>query len=219
MTRGCAVAAMPKRTLIGWAEPMADTCRCHLPVDPPLDLPHWWPCRDPEPAKHVVAVAMYGQQPAFLRRVRVPGGWHTQGGWGEPSRCHAAEAVGGRRPLLGWRAARRRRRHSASRTEGSNSTAGSGDYGRALAAGAPERAWLPLSRRDHEQFRPWLTWMTCALDGLEHAVTDEAFAVACRQDSGIYRAVCGHMVAVLPMISPPGRRCRACVQAERGRHC
>jgi len=57
---------------------MADTCRCHLPFDPP-DGPHWWPRRDPEPGLGVVAVAICGADPTFLRQVRGPGGWHTLG--------------------------------------------------------------------------------------------------------------------------------------------
>lgn len=39
----------------------------------------WWPRRDPEPGLAVRAVALHGQDPEFLRRVRVPGGWHTEG--------------------------------------------------------------------------------------------------------------------------------------------
>ncbi len=57
---------------------MADTCRCHLPLDPPIGV-HWLPWRDPEPGLHVLAVALYDEEPSFLRRVRVPGGWHTEG--------------------------------------------------------------------------------------------------------------------------------------------
>jgi hypothetical protein len=57
---------------------VADVCRCHCPFDPPVG-PHWWPARDPEPGEHVRAVAIYGADPGFLRRVRVPGGWHSQG--------------------------------------------------------------------------------------------------------------------------------------------
>lgn len=55
----------------------------------------------------------------------------------------------------------------------------------------------------------WLTWMTCASDKLEHAITDEEFAAG--SDHGLYRAVCGHLVAVQPMISAPGRRCVGCL--------
>jgi len=57
---------------------VADTCRCHLPFDPPLG-PHWWPSRDPEPGLNVRAVALYGQTPTFLHRARALGGWRSQG--------------------------------------------------------------------------------------------------------------------------------------------
>lgn len=82
---------------------MADRCRCHLPVDVPLDIQHWWPERDPEPGMRVRAVALYGQEPAFLHRVRVKGGWHTRGlganhpgstppkSWEEVGQCWAGE--------------------------------------------------------------------------------------------------------------------------------
>lgn len=53
-------------------------CRCHLPLDAP-DEPHWWPVRDAEPGPGVQVVVLQGQDPFFLRRVRRPGGWHTEG--------------------------------------------------------------------------------------------------------------------------------------------
>jgi len=71
---------------------------------------------------------------------------------------------------------------------------------------------------DQEQHGIVTTWMTCCRDQFEHAVTDEDFAAG--QRSGIYRAVCGHLVAAQALISPPGHRCRACacaVTAERRR--
>ncbi len=77
---------------------MADTCRCHLPFDPP-DGPHWWPSRDPEPNTSVRVVALAGRDPALLRSERDTGGWRTAGlfaahprftpakGWGDVGRC------------------------------------------------------------------------------------------------------------------------------------
>ena len=56
--------------------------------------------------------------------------------------------------------------------------------------------------------RQKLTWMTCAVDRLEHAVTDEEFAAG--RQRGCYRAVCGHSVMVRAMVSGPGRRCEEC---------
>ncbi|MGI9001268.1 MAG: hypothetical protein ACR2GH_06335 [Pseudonocardia sp.] len=41
--------------------------------------PHWWASRDPEPGPEVLAVALLGRDPGFLRSVRVLGGWHTRG--------------------------------------------------------------------------------------------------------------------------------------------
>ncbi len=65
---------------------MADECRCQLPLDPPIDR-HWLPWRDPEPNSPVRAVALYGQDPGLLRRVRVAGGWHTEGVGAAYSEC------------------------------------------------------------------------------------------------------------------------------------
>ena len=61
----------------------------------------------------------------------------------------------------------------------------------------------------------WLTWMTCAADRLEHAVTDEDFAAGL--SGGFYRAVCDHLVAAQALVSPPGRRCVLCMTALHGR--
>jgi hypothetical protein len=52
-------------------------CRCHREFASPEW--HWLPLRDPEPGTEVRAVVLYGDDPAFLRVVRVPGGWHGQG--------------------------------------------------------------------------------------------------------------------------------------------
>lgn len=55
-------------------------CPCHLPLNPPADVPHWWTSTDPEPPEHVRVVARYGQSPDFLRMERDPaGGWRTRG--------------------------------------------------------------------------------------------------------------------------------------------
>ncbi len=61
---------------------VADLCRCHLPLDPPLELPvgrYWWPRREAEPGPTVRVVALYGADPDFLRGVREPGGWRQRG--------------------------------------------------------------------------------------------------------------------------------------------
>jgi len=54
-------------------------CRCHRAFDAPGGLRCWSPMRDPEPDAEVRIVAFVGEDPAVLRMVRVPGGWHGQG--------------------------------------------------------------------------------------------------------------------------------------------
>lgn len=66
------------RYLPGTVGGMAELCRCHLPSDSPSGR-HWFPSRHAEPDLRVLAIALHGQDPQFLRRVRVPGGWHSQG--------------------------------------------------------------------------------------------------------------------------------------------
>ncbi len=39
----------------------------------------WWPQHDTEPGDAVLAVAMYGHDPDFLRVVRVHGRWYRRG--------------------------------------------------------------------------------------------------------------------------------------------
>lgn len=66
--------------LSGLGSAMVDTltCRCHLPLTTPPGR-HWRPENDREPDTAVRVVACYGQSPAMLHLVRVPGGWHTRG--------------------------------------------------------------------------------------------------------------------------------------------
>lgn len=58
------------------------------------------------------------------------------------------------------------------------------------------------------------TWMTCCIDGLEHAITDNDLTTG--QQRGIYGAVCGHRVASRALICPPGRRCPICLAVPGG---
>lgn len=62
----------------GHAPAVPAVCRCHRPLTAPEGA-HWWPSRDPEPDGHIRVVAVYGEDPGFLRRVRVGGGWRTHG--------------------------------------------------------------------------------------------------------------------------------------------
>jgi hypothetical protein len=64
------------------------------------------------------------------------------------------------------------------------------------------------SRNTASASQPYVTWMTCGIDGLHHAITDES-AVDGRE-WGIYPAVCGHLVHPAGMSTPPGSRCRDC---------
>jgi putative ATP-grasp target RiPP len=54
-------------------------------------------------------------------------------------------------------------------------------------------------------------WMTCVMDGREHAVTDAAFALGQQTQRGIYRARCGHDVAPRSLSTPPGPPCTECL--------
>lgn len=56
----------------------------------------------------------------------------------------------------------------------------------------------------------YVTPYTCAADGREHLVTDEAFSAG--RGNGIVEAVDGHVVVVSAAITAPGARCRACRQ-------
>jgi hypothetical protein len=53
-----------------------------------------------------------------------------------------------------------------------------------------------------------MLWMTCALDGREHAVADEQ--VCAGADRGRYLALCGRLIAPSALTCPPGRRCLTC---------
>jgi hypothetical protein len=57
-----------------------------------------------------------------------------------------------------------------------------------------------------------LTWMTCAIDRTEHAITDEAFAAGRDVGGGRYLALCGRHVVSASMLSAPLSRCSACVR-------
>jgi putative ATP-grasp target RiPP len=56
-----------------------------------------------------------------------------------------------------------------------------------------------------------ITRMTCVVDGLEHAVTDAAFALGHQTRRGIYRARCGHDVTPRSLSTPPGPPCTDCL--------
>jgi hypothetical protein len=53
---------------------------------------------------------------------------------------------------------------------------------------------------------------TCAVDGLDHAVSDDAAASGLAARQGIYTAVCGHQVHVSALASSAGPACPRCAQ-------
>jgi len=55
-----------------------------------------------------------------------------------------------------------------------------------------------------------LVWLISATDGQDHAVTFEEMEAGAVAGQGTYRAVCGHLVLVCAMSTPPGPRCPSC---------
>lgn len=53
-----------------------------------------------------------------------------------------------------------------------------------------------------------MIWMTCLLDGKEHAVADRE--VVAGRERGRYLGVCGKLVTPGALSCPPGRRCLVC---------
>lgn len=64
----------------------------------------------------------------------------------------------------------------------------------------------------------WISWMTCGVDGWEHAVTDEQAVAGLQLGRGIYGAVCGRTISPQAMTGPPGRRCAHCCIFLRARY-
>jgi len=59
-------------------------------------------------------------------------------------------------------------------------------------------------------FRAWSS--TCTVDGLDHFVNDTAPAAGTVSRSGFYPALCGHLIQVGALVSPPGPLCPRCAQ-------
>jgi len=55
-----------------------------------------------------------------------------------------------------------------------------------------------------------VVWMTCVVDGREHAVTDDRACAGVERGLGTYDAVCNRTVAPQSMTAAPGPRCPAC---------
>ncbi|MBV8995379.1 MAG: hypothetical protein JO287_17160 [Pseudonocardiales bacterium] len=65
-------------------------------------------------------------------------------------------------------------------------------------------------KRRGSQFR--VSSFTCTVDGLDHAVSDDAAASGLAAQQGIYTAVCGHRVHVTALASSAGPSCPRCAQ-------
>lgn len=60
-----------------------------------------------------------------------------------------------------------------------------------------------------------VVWMTCVVDGREHAVTDEQACAGLERCRGTYDAVCDQTITPQAMTCAPGRRCAACCAVLR----
>ncbi len=55
-------------------------------------------------------------------------------------------------------------------------------------------------------------WLTCAVDGADHAVSDAAF-LAAQGGDGRYEALCRATVTATSLAAPPAGRCPSCATA------
>jgi hypothetical protein len=54
-------------------------------------------------------------------------------------------------------------------------------------------------------------WVTCVVDGADHAVSDADMSAGLAAGQGQYRAICGDEVVSAALTAPPGRGCVRCV--------
>lgn len=57
-----------------------------------------------------------------------------------------------------------------------------------------------------------LMWLTCAVDGADHAVSDAAF-LAAQGGDGRFEALCRATVWASSLSAPPASRCESCATA------
>jgi len=57
------------------------------------------------------------------------------------------------------------------------------------------------------------TTMTCAVDGRNHLVSDQATQAGLMSGQGRYTAACGHLTVAAALVVPPGPTCRDCETA------
>lgn len=65
----------------------------------------------------------------------------------------------------------------------------------------------------------WMVWVTCAVDGIDHAVTDENMSTGVNAGRGHYTAVCGDSVVPAALTAPPGQACSRCAAVLRHPTC
>src|SRR5207248_53665 len=75
--------------------------------------------------------------------------------------------------------------------------------------------WTVAERGTTAALLARVVWVTCALDGADHAVTDECMAAGISSDTGLYEAVCGALFVAAPMVYPPCPQCRPCLLGAR----
>ncbi|MGH3568621.1 MAG: hypothetical protein ACRDRH_21855 [Pseudonocardia sp.] len=56
--------------------------------------------------------------------------------------------------------------------------------------------------------------VTCRFDHRAHAVPDDELAEGVVRRGGYCKALCGHMIAVAPMVMPDGKPCPLCAAAQ-----
>lgn len=56
-------------------------------------------------------------------------------------------------------------------------------------------------------------WLLSTADGLDHGVSEAAFAAGIAEGTGEYLAISGEVLTAAALTAPPGRRCPSCVAA------
>ena len=75
---------------------------------------------------------------------------------------------------------------------------------------------MPTVDQTRRGTSPRSTRMTCATDGRDHLISDQATVAGRTAGQGQYVAICGHLVVAASMVSPPGPSCLDCETALRG---
>lgn len=74
-----------------------------------------------------------------------------------------------------------------------------------------------VPRVDGARIRLWAAWVTCVVDGMDHAVTDEDMCVGMSEGLGRYAALCEDDVTPAALTAPPGRTCPRCADVLQRR--